>query len=117
MAFLVEKENVKEGDRKDIARASFNRIKTNIPLQPDISVLYALGEHKELVTYKDTAIDSPYDLYTNTGHGSGPFGSPSEGTIKAILEPVENDYYYLVTDTSTGNACFAKTYEEHMKLV
>ena len=43
-----------------------------MPLQSDISVLYALGEHKELVTYEDTAVDSPYNLYTNTGYGPGP---------------------------------------------
>ncbi|BDP73149.1 hypothetical protein EfmAA96_09340 [Enterococcus faecium] len=33
------------------------------------------------------------------------------------LEPAENDYYYFVADTSTGNVYFAKTYEEHMELV
>lgn len=95
----------------------FNRIKANMPLQSDISVLYALGEHKELVTYEDTAVDSPYNLYTNTGYGPGPFDNPSEEAIKAVLEPAENDYYYFVADTSTGNVYFAKTYEEHMELV
>ncbi|WP_265349838.1 endolytic transglycosylase MltG, partial [Staphylococcus aureus] len=54
LASLVEKEGVKENDRKNIAQVFFNRIKANMPLQSDISVLYALGEHKELVTYEDT---------------------------------------------------------------
>ncbi|WP_406601726.1 endolytic transglycosylase MltG [Enterococcus faecium] len=61
--------------------------------------------------------DSPYNLYTNTGYGPGPFDNPSEEAIKAVLEPAENDYYYFVADTSTGNVYFAKTYEEHMELV
>lgn len=117
LASLVEKEGVKENDRKNIAQVFFNRIKANMPLQSDISVLYALGEHKELVTYEDTAVDSPYNLYTNTGYGPGPFDNPSEKAIKAVLEPAENDYYYFVADTSTGNVYFAKTYEEHMELV
>ena len=117
LASLVEKEGVKENDRKNIAQVFFNRIKANMPLQSDISVLYALGEHKELVTYEDTAVDSPYNLYTNTGYGPGPFDNPSEEAIKAVLEPAENDYYYFVADTSTGNVYFAKTYEEHMELV
>ncbi|MGC3625253.1 endolytic transglycosylase MltG, partial [Enterococcus faecium] len=77
LASLDEKEGVKENDRKNIAQDFFNRIKANMPLQSDISVLYALGEHKELVTYEDTAVDSPYKLYTNTGYGPGPFDNPS----------------------------------------
>ncbi|EME8139994.1 endolytic transglycosylase MltG [Enterococcus durans] len=117
LASLVEKEGVKESDRKNIAQVFYNRIAANMPLQSDISVLYALGEHKELVTYEDTAVDSPYNLYTNTGYGPGPFDNPSEASIKAVLEPTKNDYYYFVADIKTGDVYFAKTYEEHLELV
>ncbi|MDA3973493.1 endolytic transglycosylase MltG [Enterococcus thailandicus] len=117
LASLVEKEGVKENDRKNIARVFYNRIESDMPLQTDISVLYALGEHKENVSYADTAVDSPYNLYTNPGFGPGPFDSPSEESIKAVLSPADNDYYYFVADISTGNVYFAKTYEEHLELV
>ncbi|WP_165003249.1 MULTISPECIES: endolytic transglycosylase MltG [unclassified Enterococcus] len=117
LASLVEKEGVSENDRKNIARVFYNRIDADMPLQSDISVLYALGEHKEFVTYEDTAVDSPYNLYTNTGYGPGPLDSPSEYSIKAVLEPAENDYYYFVADMKTGDVYFAKTYEEHLELV
>lgn len=117
LASLVEKEGVSENDRKNIARVFYNRIDADMPLQSDISVLYALGEHKEFVTYEDTAVDSPYNLYTNTGYGPGPLDSPSEDSIKAVLEPAENDYYYFVADMKTGDVYFAKTYEEHLELV
>ena len=62
-------------------------------------------------------MDSPYNLYTNPGFGPGPFDSPSEESIKAVLSPADNDYYYFVADISTGNVYFAKTYEEHLELV
>ncbi len=78
-----------------------------MPFQSDISVLYALGEHKELVTYEDTAVDSPYNLYTNTGYGPGPFDNPSEEAILAVFEPTENDYYF-VADIRTGNVYLLK---------
>ncbi|MGM0123801.1 aminodeoxychorismate lyase [Enterococcus sp. AZ194] len=117
IASLVEKEGVKEGDRKNIAQVFANRVATDMPLQSDISILYALGEHKELVTYDDTAVDSPYNLYLNTGYGPGPFDSPSEEAVQAVLNPTENDYYYFVADLKTGKVYFAKTYEEHLKLV
>lgn len=117
LASLVEKEGVTPNDRKKIAQVFFNRIDAQMPIQSDISILYALGVHKELVTYKDTEVDSPYNLYTNTGYGPGPFDSPSLEAIQAVLEPEANDYYYFVADTSTGKVYYAKTYEQHMKLV
>ena len=117
LASLVEKEGVTTDDRKKIAQVFFNRIEAEMPLQSDISILYALGEHKELVTYKDTEIDSPYNLYINTGYGPGPFDSPSQDAIMAVLEPTANDYYYFVADVSTGEVFYAKTYDEHMELV
>ncbi|EOH96898.1 hypothetical protein UAY_02630 [Enterococcus moraviensis ATCC BAA-383] len=117
LASLVEKEGVKEEDRKKIAQVFFNRIAANMPLQSDISILYALGEHKELVTYKDLEVDSPYNLYKNTGYGPGPFDSPSEQSINAVLNPTPNNYLYFVADISTGNVYFAETYEQHQEFV
>lgn len=117
LASLVEKEGVKEEDRKKIAQVFFNRIAANMPLQSDISILYALGEHKELVTYKDLEVDSPYNLYKNTGYGPGPFDSPSEQAINAVLNPIQNNYLYFVADISTGNVYFAETYEQHQEFV
>lgn len=117
LASLVEKEGVTQSDRKKIAQVFFNRIAAQMPLQSDISILYALGEHKEVVTYKDTEVDSPYNLYTNAGYGPGPFDNPSQEAILAVLDPTENDYIYFVADISTGKVYYAKTYEEHMELV
>jgi len=117
LASLVEKEGVTQSDRKKIAQVFFNRIKADMPLQSDISILYALGEHKEVVTIKDTEVDSPYNLYTNSGYGPGPFDNPSQEAILAVLDPTENDYIYFVADISTGKVYYAKTYEEHMELV
>ncbi|WP_314579192.1 endolytic transglycosylase MltG [Enterococcus gilvus] len=117
LASLVEKEGVTQSDRKKIAQVFFNRIDQQMPLQSDISILYALGEHKEVVTIKDTQVDSPYNLYTNAGYGPGPFDNPSQEAILAVLDPTENDYIYFVADISTGKVYYAKTYEEHMELV
>lgn len=117
LASLVEKEGSKEDDRKNIAQVFFNRLAVDMPLQSDISILYALGEHKELVTYEDTQVDSPYNLYVNTGYGPGPFNNPSEQSIKAVLEPTPNNYYYFVADINTQEVYFAETYDEHMRLV
>lgn len=117
LASLVEKEGSKLEDRKNIAQVFFNRLAIDMPLQSDISILYALGEHKELVTYEDTQVDSPYNLYVHTGYGPGPFNNPSEEAIQAVLDPTPNNYYYFVADIHTQEVYFAETYEQHMQLV
>ena len=116
LASLVEKEGSKLEDRKNIAQVFFNRLAIDMPLQSDISILYALGEHKELVTYEDTQVDSPYNLYVHTGYGPGPFNNPSEAAIQAVLDPTPNNYYYFVADIQTQEVYFAETYEQHMQL-
>lgn len=117
LASLVEKEGVTETDRKKIAQVFFNRMAVDMPLQSDISILYALGEHKELVTLKDLEVDSPYNLYKNKGYGPGPFDNPSEQSIQAVLNPTPNNYYYFVADIKDGTVYYAETLEQHNELV
>ena len=116
MASLLEKEGYKLEDRQKIASVFYNRIKKNMMLQTDISVLYALGEHKEVVTLKDLEVNSPYNLYKNSGLGPGPFNSPSEDAILAAINPAQTDYEYFVADIHTKEVYFAKTYDEHLAL-
>lgn len=116
LASLVEKEGVELEDRQNIAQVFLNRIKEGMPLQSDISILYAMDEHKVHLSNKDTQVDSPYNLYINKGFGPGAFNSPSEQAIDAVLHPKENDYLYFLADVTTHKVYFAKTYEEHLKL-
>ena len=116
MASLLEKEGYKLEDRQKIASVFYNRLQKNMMLQTDISVLYALGEHKEVVTLKDLEVNSPYNLYRNRGMGPGPFNSPSEEAILAAIDPAQTDYEYFVADIQTKEVYFAKTYEEHLAL-
>ncbi|WP_071131941.1 endolytic transglycosylase MltG [Enterococcus timonensis] len=117
LASLTEKEGSKDEDRRNIAQVFYNRLAIDMPLQSDISVLYALDEHKELLTIEDTQVDSPYNLYANRGYGPGPFNSPSEASIQAVLYPQANDYYYFVADITTGIVYYARTLDEHNQLV
>lgn len=116
MASLIEKEGTKLEDRKKISSVFHNRIKENMKLQTDVSVQYALGEHKEALSLSDLEVDSPYNLYQNYGVGPGPYNSPSEDAIVAALEPEKTDYLYFLADIKTKEIYYAKTYEEHLEL-
>lgn len=118
LASLVEREGVTDSDRKKIAGVFENRLDKNMKIQSDISVLYALGKHKKTVTYKDLKVDSPYNLYTNTGVGPGPFNNPSIDSIEAVLNPTDRDknYLYFIANIKTGKVYYSQTYGEHQKL-
>lgn len=118
LASLVEREGVTAKDRYKIAGVFENRLEKNMKIQSDISVLYALGKHKQNVTYKDLEVDSPYNLYKNEGMGPGPFNNPSIASVKAVLDPVDKDkgYLYFIANMKTGKVYFSKTYAEHQEL-
>lgn len=117
LASLIEREGNSYEDRTKIASVFYNRLEAEMPLQSDISVLYALNKHKEIVTYKDLETDSPYNLYQNKGYGPGPFNNPSEDAIKSTLNPEDTNYIYFLADTTTGKVYFSRTYAEHQELV
>ncbi|MFD1417185.1 endolytic transglycosylase MltG [Companilactobacillus keshanensis] len=115
LASLVEREGVTNKDRKKIAGVFFNRIDVDMPLQSDISVMYALNTHKTSLTNKDTSVKSPYNLYKNKGYGPGPFNTPSLQSIEAVLNPSDRseDYLYFVANLKTGKVYYSHTLEEH----
>ncbi|RST96009.1 aminodeoxychorismate lyase [Vagococcus bubulae] len=114
LASLVEKEGVTPEDRRKIAQVFLNRLAIDMPIQSDISILYAMDEHKVHLSEKDTQIDSPYNLYINKGTGPGPFNNPSQQAIESVLNPEATDALYFLADVSTGKVYYAKTYDEHL---
>lgn len=114
LASLVEKEGVTPEDRRKIAQVFLNRLAIDMPIQSDISILYAMDEHKVHLSEKDTQVDSPYNLYINKGTGPGPFNNPSQQAIESVLNPEETDALYFLADVSTGKVYYAKTYDEHL---
>ncbi len=109
---LIEEEATEKVDRNKIASVFYNRMETGMPLQTDPTVLYAQGEHKDKVLYKDLEIDSPYNTYKYPGLTPGPIANAGVVSIEAALVPDESDFLYFLA-TSTGEVLFSKTLEEH----
>lgn len=116
LASLIEREGVTQKDREKISGVFFNRIDANMPLQSDISVMYALNKHKHSLTNKDTSVKSPYNLYKNPGYGPGPFNSPSMNSVSAVLHPKDRDkgYMYFVANLKTGKVYYSTSYNQHL---
>lgn len=116
LASIVERETMTKDDKFKVAGVFFNRINQNMPLQSDITVLYALREHKEIVTYKDLEIDSPYNTYKYPGIPIAPVAMVSSDSLEAVANPDDNDYLYFFAKQHTGEIIYSRTLEEHEKV-
>jgi len=116
MASIIEKEAVLDKDRPLIASVFYNRLKIGMPLQSDATIQYIFDERKQIVTYNDLKIDSPYNTYINKGMPPTPISNPGIKSIKAALYPEKTDYLYFVATIDGGNN-YSTNYEDHLKYV
>ena len=115
MASLIEEEATQQVDRAKISSVFYNRIETGMPLQTDPTVLYAHGEHKDRVYYKDLEVESPYNTYLHKGLPPGPIANAGTTSLEAAVNPEETDLLYFLA-TPEGQVLFSRTLEEHNKL-
>lgn len=116
VASLVEREARIPKDRSLISAVIHNRLKKDMLIEVDATVLYALGRHKKRVLFDDLQVDSPYNTYRNRGLPPGPIANPGLEAIKAALHPARSDYLYYVARPD-GSHVFSRTFEEHQQAV
>ncbi|MCL2547768.1 MAG: endolytic transglycosylase MltG [Symbiobacteriaceae bacterium] len=112
LASILEKESQYDNEREIVAGVFLNRLAIGMPLQSCATVNYVLPEFKEILTYEDIAIDSPYNTYVYDGLPIGPISCPGELALQAVLYPAETDYLFFVVGED-GTHIFSHTYEEH----
>lgn len=115
MASILEKESTSSTDNGSIAGVFMNRLKINMPLQTDPSVIYSLNNKTSELSFEDLKNQDAYNTYVNTGLPPGPIASPSIRSYEALNNAVIHDYLYFLTDKS-GKAYFAVDYAEHEAL-
>lgn len=112
VASLIEREARVPEDRPLISSVIRNRLRRKMPLQIDATVLYALGQHKEVVTFADLKVASPFNTYRRKGLPPGPICNPGLDAVKAALQPAPTEYLYYVARPD-GRHIFTRTAAEH----
>lgn len=116
LASIVEREVRVEKERPKVAGVYFNRLQTDMLLQADATVQYALGKQKDIVTYKDLELDHPYNTYRYKGLPPGPISGPGLSALQSVVEPDKHEYLFYVTKKDgSGEHYFSKTYQQHLK--
>ncbi|MCY4610837.1 MAG: endolytic transglycosylase MltG [Gammaproteobacteria bacterium] len=121
LASIVEAETTLHEERPEVAGVIISRLRKNMRLQTDPTVIYGLGpDFDNNLTRKHLREDpavNPYNTYRIYGLPPGPICNPGRRSLEAALQPdleTENLYYVAVGD---GSHYFSKTYEEHVKAV
>ena len=117
MASIIEKESGGSPvEMRKVSAVFWNRLNhpeaQNTPnLGSDPTVHYADMLEKQGYEQK---IWKAYSTYSCKGLPTGPICSPSEGAIKAALNPDEHDYYFFFTD-KFENFYYFETYKEFVQ--
>ena len=112
MASLLEKEVQTYQDKQKVAGVLQKRLDIGMALQVDATVNYVTGKTDPRVLLEDADIDSPFNTYKYPGLPLGPIANPGSESIKAVLYPLANPYWYYLS-TPEGGTIFSRTLKEH----
>ena len=116
LASLIEKETGLDSERKIISSVFHNRLRKNMRLQTDPTVIYAMEQFDGNIRKRDLKIDSPYNTYRYKGLPPGPIANPGLKSIVAALSPIESNHLYFVS-RQDGSHHFSSTLAEHNRAV
>ncbi|HJZ79204.1 MAG TPA: endolytic transglycosylase MltG [Pyrinomonadaceae bacterium] len=105
VASLIETEAKLNEDRPLVASVIYNRLKKNMALGIDSTIVYAsklAGKWRNdgKVYLSDVNRRSPYNTRIFFGLPPGPVGNPGSSSLDAALNPAQTDYLYYVRDPS-----------------
>ena len=117
LASIVQAEISKTEEGPIVAGLYLNRLKKDIPLQADPTLVFASGDFtlkRVLNAHKE--IESPYNTYKYTGLPPGPINMPYISSIDAVLNYQKHNYIFMCArEDFSGFHNFAVTLSEHQK--
>ena len=119
LASILEKETAVDEERPEVASVYYNRLKRNMPLQADPSIVYAellQGAYVGALHHDDMQFKSAYNTYTRAGLPPGPICNPGKSALAAAMHPAETNYLYFVSDGNSHHR-FSHSLEEHNRNV
>ena len=117
LASIVASETLKMDEANTIAGVYINRLKKNMYLQADPTLVYAANDFSiKRVLNKHKKIASPYNTYINKGLPPGPIKLTTKEYIDAVLNYEKHKYiYFCAKDDFSGYHVFATKLSEHNK--
>lgn len=117
IASIVQSESGIKTEQQKIAGVYINRLKQDMRLQADPTVVFANGNFDvQRVLSVDKEIDSPYNTYRYKGLPPGPICLVNPSVIDAVLNYTKHNYtYFCAKPDFSGYSNFTNDYKVHMK--
>ncbi|MEO9633937.1 MAG: endolytic transglycosylase MltG [Parasphingorhabdus sp.] len=115
LAGIVEKETALARERRIVAGVYSNRVRKNMMLQADPTIIYPITKGKPLgrrIRQSEIAQVNDYNTYAMVGLPKGPIANPGRASIEAVLNPAKTKAFYFVADGKGGHI-FAETLQQH----
>ncbi len=116
LASIIEKETGDSSERPLIASVFHNRLKREMRLDSDPTVIYGIPDFNGNITRKDLQTVTPYNTYKIKGLPAGPIANPGKRSLEAALFPARTDFLYFVSKKDATHQ-FSKTLREHHRAV
>ena len=117
LASVIEKETGKPTDRAQIAGVFLNRLRINMRLQTDPTVIYGLGNAFDgNLRKRDLLADTPYNTYTRVGLPPTPIAMPGKAALLAAVQPTPTKALYFVA-RGDGTSEFSSNLDDHNRAV
>ena len=120
LASIIEKETSLNSEKSKIAQVFLNRLRLNMKLQSDPTVIYGieseLGIKKKELTKNDLNHESSFNTYLVHGLPESPICNPGKESIIAATNPSKGDLLFFVANGEGGHN-FSSSYEEHIENV
>ncbi len=112
-ASLIEKETSRAEDRRHVSQVLAARLRRNMRLQMDPTVIYGLGDEFDGdITRRQLRQPTPYNTYVHKGLPPTPIALPSQQALMAVVAPSGAPYLYFVA-RGDGSTKFSETLAEH----
>jgi UPF0755 protein len=118
LASIVRGETANTEEASTIAGLYLNRLKQNMLLQSDPTVLFAINtkEKRQRVRYEDLKVDSPFNTYRYKGLPPATIHIVEQSYIEAVLNAVRHNYIFMCAQPGgTGKHNFAVDYSQHQQ--
>ncbi|MBE8191654.1 MAG: endolytic transglycosylase MltG, partial [Alphaproteobacteria bacterium] len=119
LASIIEKETGQVRERAHIAAVFHNRLRRNMRLQSDPTIIYGLTAGRGLeiglgrpILRREIEKHTPYNTYRIDGLPPTPIANVGRAALLATLHPSSSRALYFVADGAGGHR-FAQTLAEH----
>lgn len=120
LASLVEKESAVPDERPTVAGVYVNRMRINMPLQCDPTIIYGLGQGFKGKILRSHILDgaNTYNTYRFVGLPPGPICSAGLEALNAAFNPASHKFlYFVATGKADGRHTFSTNLSDHNKAV